>query len=133
MQEQDIRWKQRFTNYEKALFQFKKFVLKEELNELEKQGLIQSFEYTHELAWNLMKDFLQYEGIQNLLGSRSTTKEAFSKGIISDGQTWMNMIESRNKTVHIYEESILNDELSKILNNYLPLFDDLYNYFKKLI
>jgi nucleotidyltransferase substrate binding protein (TIGR01987 family) len=131
MDEQDIRWKQRFSNYEKALNQFKRFIANENLNDLEKQGLIQSFEYTHELAWNLMKDFLQYEGIQNLLGSRSTTREAFNKGIISNGQIWMNMIESRNKTVYIYEENILNEELNKIINDYFPLFDELYNYFKK--
>lgn len=133
MQNQDIRWKQRFSNYEKAFTQFKKFISKKELNDLEKQGFIQSFEYTHELAWNLMKDFLQYEGIQNLLGSRSTTKEAFSKGIISEGQIWMNMIESRNKTVHIYEENILNEELDKIINEYFSQFEELYNYFKKMI
>lgn len=131
MEEQDIRWKQRFSNYKKAHSQFKKFMQKENLNELEKQGLVQSFEYTHELAWNLMKDYLQYEGIQNLLGSRSTTREAFNKGIISNGQTWMNMIESRNRTVHLYEESILNEELDKIVNQYAILFQELLNYFVK--
>lgn len=129
MENQDIRWKQRFENYKKAYSQFNKFLSKKDLNELEKQGLVQSFEYTHELAWNLMKDFLQYEGIQNLIGSRSTTREAFNKGIISDGQTWMNMIESRNKTVHLYEENILNDELDKIINQYAILFQELLQYF----
>ena len=129
MENQVIRWKQRFENYKKAYSQFNKFLSKKDLNELEKQGLVQSFEYTHELAWNLMKDFLQYEGIQNLIGSRSTTREAFNKGIISDGQTWMNMIESRNKTVHLYEENILNDELDKIINQYAILFQELLQYF----
>lgn len=129
MENQDIRWKQRFENYKKAYSQFNKFLSKKDLNELEKQGLVQSFEYTHELAWNLMKDFLQYEGIQNLIGSRSTTQEAFNKGIISEGQIWMNMIESRNKTVHIYEENILNDEFAKITNQYAVLFQELLQYF----
>ncbi len=129
MENQDIRWKQRFENYKKAYSQFNKFLSKKDLNELEKQGLVQSFEYTHELAWNLMKDFLQYEGIQNLIGSRSTTREAFDKGIISEGQIWINMIESRNKTVHLYEENILNDELDKIINQYAILFQELLQYF----
>ena len=129
MENQDIRWKQRFENYKKAYSQFNKFLSKKDLNELEKQGLVQSFEYTHELAWNLMKDFLQYEGIQNLIGSRSTTQEAFNKGILSEGQIWMNMIESRNKTVHIYEENILNDEFAKITNQYAVLFQELLQYF----
>ena len=72
---------------------------------------------------------MQYEGIQNLIGSRSTTQEAFNKGIISEGQIWMNMIESRNKTVHIYEENILNDEFAKITNQYAVLFQELLQYF----
>lgn len=132
MEEKDIRWKQRFNNFEKAFSQFEKFIEKKDnLNELEKQGLIQSFEYTHELAWNVLKDYLQYEGTQNLLGSRSTVKEAFNKGVIDEGQIWIDMIESRSKTVHIYEESILKKELDKIINNYHSEFDKLYNKFKK--
>lgn len=68
-----------------------------------------------------------------MLGSRSTVKEAFNKGVIDEGQIWMDMIESRNKTVHIYEESILKKELDKIINNYYSEFDKLYNKFKKMI
>jgi nucleotidyltransferase substrate binding protein (TIGR01987 family) len=131
--EPDIRWKQRFLNYEKALLQMKKFVEKGDLNELEQQGLIQSFEYTHELAWNVMKDFLQEEGIQNLYGSRSTTKQAFNKNLIEDGQEWMNMIESRNETVHTYQDKILNNECQKILKLYFPLFIKFQNKMKTLL
>ena len=93
MENQDIRWKQRFENFEKALSQLAKFISKGELNDLEEQGLIQSFEYTHELAWNVMKDFLTFEGIQNIIGSRSATREAFNKGLTEEGQIWMDMIE----------------------------------------
>jgi nucleotidyltransferase substrate binding protein (TIGR01987 family) len=128
-----IRWKQRFSNYQKAINQLSKFIDKENLNELEDQGLIQSFEYTHELAWNVMKDFLQFEGIQNIIGYRIATREAFSKGLISNGQVWMNMIESRNRTVHIYEESILKIEKEKIINNYYPLFVEFYKEMKKYL
>jgi hypothetical protein len=66
----DIRWKQRFSNYKKALLQLTKFIDKGKLNELQKQGLIQAFEYTHELAWNVLKDYLQDQGIQNITGSK---------------------------------------------------------------
>ena len=84
MENQDVRWKQRFANFEKALKQLAKFIEKEELKELEEQGLIQCFEYTHELAWNVMKDFLTFEGIQNIIGSRSATREAFNKGLVEE-------------------------------------------------
>jgi hypothetical protein len=67
MRESDIRWKQRFSNYKKALAQLTKFIEKGELNELEEQGLIQSFEYTHELAWNLLRDYLRDQGTQDIL------------------------------------------------------------------
>jgi nucleotidyltransferase substrate binding protein (TIGR01987 family) len=57
-----------------------------------KEGIIQRFEFTHELAWKVLKDYLEYDGFQNISGSRTTTKEAFNKGLITDGQTWMDMI-----------------------------------------
>ena len=71
MEEKDIRWKQRFSNYQKALFQLDKFIEKGDLNELEEQGLVQAFEYTYELAWNVMKDYFTYEQAdENITGSR---------------------------------------------------------------
>ena len=98
MDNKDIRWHQRFNHYEKALRQLQKFIAVEELNELEEQGLIQAFEYTHELAWKTIKDFLNYQGNQNIYGSKDATREAFSLNIIVEGDIWMNMIESRNQT-----------------------------------
>ena len=103
--EQDIRWKQRLDNYQKALFQLTDAVEQhgEDSIDIIKEGIVQRFEFTHELAWKVMKDFLEYEGYQNITGSRSATKEAFNKGLIEEGQIWMNMLESRNKTVHTYK------------------------------
>ena len=66
---QDIRWIQRFTNYKRALARLKKFMDKNDLNELEQQGLIQAFEFTHELAWNVMKDYFEYRGDTAITGS----------------------------------------------------------------
>lgn len=83
--EEDIRWKQRFENYLKALGQLQKFIAKGNLNELEEQGLIQAFEFTHELAWNVMKDYFEYQGNTTITGSRDATREAFQKGLIQDG------------------------------------------------
>ena len=98
---QDIRWIQRFNHFTKALSQLRDAVelaQKRPLSKLEAQGLIQAFEFTHELAWNTLKDFLEERGVQNLYGSRDATREAFKTGLIENGEAWMNMIQSRNLT-----------------------------------
>jgi nucleotidyltransferase substrate binding protein (TIGR01987 family) len=72
------------------------------LSDLERQGLIQAFEFTHELAWNLMKDWFDYQGNADISGSRDATREAFQMGLIQDGEAWMEMIKSRNQSSHTY-------------------------------
>ena len=133
---QDIRWKQRFSNYIKALNKLSEAVnyintsfdnedVEDEnriLDEIVKEGLIQRFEYTHELAWNVMKDYLTYQGNPNVGGSRDTTREAFQLQLFSDGHVWMDMISSRNKTSHTYNEETADEIYSKILNEYYPAF-----------
>ncbi len=134
MENQDIRWKQRFSNFEKALLKLSEVIEKKEiLSDLEKEGLIQRFEFTHELSWQVMKDFLIYDGIQNIIGSRSAVREAFNIGIISNGEIWMEMIESRNRTSHTYLESILESEYNKITKNYYPLFIEFQTKMKSLL
>jgi nucleotidyltransferase substrate binding protein (TIGR01987 family) len=132
--EADVRWKQRIENYSTALAQLRS-AIQETANpsNLEKEGTIQRFEFTHELAWKVMKDYLQYEGIVGITGSRSATREAFNKGLISNGQVWMDMIESRNKTVHTYLEDILTTEYDTIVNTYFPLFEQFYQKMKSLL
>ena len=103
MTTQDIRWIQRFSHFTKALSQLREAVaLAQErpLSKLEEQGLIQAFEFTHELAWNTLKDFLGGRGVQNLYGSKDATREAFKTGLIENGEAWMDMIQSRNLTSH---------------------------------
>ncbi len=127
----DIRWKQRFQNYSNAFKHLKVAIIEvSNPSDLEKEGTIQRFEFTHELAWKVMKDYLEFEGISGIIGSRSATREAFNKGLISDGQIWMNMIESRNKTVHTYIENILEKEYNLIRNQYFQLFEDFLNKMK---
>jgi nucleotidyltransferase substrate binding protein (TIGR01987 family) len=125
MPQDDIRWLQRFSNYKKAYAQLEKAVQLSEqrpLSDLEIQGLIQAFEFTHELAWNVMKDYFEYQGNFALAGSRDATKEAFKMEIIEDGDMWMEMIKSRNKTSHTYNETIALEIADKIIHHYLPLF-----------
>lgn len=130
--ESDIRWKQRFQNFSDALTHLE-YAVKEISNpsDLEKEGTIQRFEFTHELAWKVMKDYLEYEGISGIVGSRSATREAFNKGLITNGQSWMDMIESRNKTVHTYLKDVLCDEYAKIVEVYYPLFVAFYHKMKQ--
>jgi nucleotidyltransferase substrate binding protein (TIGR01987 family) len=99
---------------------------KRPLSKLEEQGLIQAFEYTHEPAWNTVKDFLEDRGVQNLYGSRDTTREAFKTGLIGNGEAWMNMIQSRNLTSHTYDEGIAAEIVSAIRATYFAEFKALH-------
>jgi nucleotidyltransferase substrate binding protein (TIGR01987 family) len=138
--EQEIRWEQRFSNFEKALHKLSQAVeyikhnfLNEDepidesdsgyvLDEMIKEGLIQRFEYTHELAWNVMKDYATFQGNANVGGSRDATREAFQLKLFSEGKVWMDMIISRNQSSHTYNEDTADGIFSKIMNNYYPAF-----------
>lgn len=132
---EDIRWIQRFNNYKKAFKQLKSAVdlsHERELSLLEKQGLIQAFELTHELAWNLLKDYLEYQGYQEIKGSRDTFREAFKVGLIDDGQMWMETIKARNVTSHAYDEVIVQSAYKIIANDFFAIFDKLLAIFERL-
>jgi len=126
---QDIRWKQRFSNYKKALLQLQSAVAlseERELSLLEKQGLIQGFEYTHELAWKTMKDFLEYRGsTEQIYGSKDASRQAFGLGLISNGEEWMQMVKSRNLTSHTYDEETVEAIVEVILGSYIFRFEEL--------
>ena len=121
-QSKDIRWKQRFQNYQRALKQLTKFIEKGELNELEEQGMIQSFEYTYELAWNTMKDLFEDQGENDLLGSRDAFRLAFRRGLVEKGEVWMDMIKKRGLTSHTYNEQIAREITTSIRVAYFPEF-----------
>lgn len=123
MANKDVRWHQRLRNFSKALSQLDKFVDKgDELNELEVQGMIQAFEYNFELAWNLIKDYYEYQGSTDIQGSRDAFRLAFNRGLIKDGEGWMSMIQSRSKTSHTYNEDTANEIAKAILEKYHPMF-----------
>lgn len=125
MEKQDLRWQQRFGNYTKALAQLEHAVnlsRHRKLSEIEQQGLIKAFEFTHELAWNVIKDFFEYQGNPGIKGSRDAIREAFRNELITDGETWMETITSRIKSVHAYDENIANEIAKKVVEEYFPLF-----------
>ena len=119
--DEDIRWKQRFNNYKKALTTLKNAVelaANRELTDLEKQGMIQGFEFTFELAWNVMKDYLEEQGVTGIMGSKNAVRHAFNKDLIEDGQIWMDMIKDRNLAARSYDEKTAEDLAVAIIGNY---------------
>jgi len=136
MNHQDIRWQQRFANYKKALQQLQGAVelsAQRSLSSLEKQGVIQAFEFTHELGWNMLKDYLQDQGNQNIKGSKDATREAFKVALIADGEQWMAMIQSRNASAHTYNERIADELVKVIVEQYFPLFVELQTEMEKYL
>jgi len=125
----DIRWIQRFNNYRKAVLQLGKFIEKEELNELEVQGLIQSFEYNYELSWNTVKDYFEHQGETDIFGSRDAFRLAFKRGLVANGEVWMDMIRSRALTSHTYNREAADQIAAKIKNEYYPEFLQLSEKF----
>ena len=122
---EDVRWQQRFSNYQRALAQLESFLEPPGLNEREQQGLIKAFEYTFELGWNTMRDLLRSQGDTSLLGSRDTLREAFRLGLVEEGETWMLMIQDRNLTSHTYNRSTAEAIAANIMGSYLPCFQQL--------
>jgi nucleotidyltransferase substrate binding protein (TIGR01987 family) len=138
MSAKDIRWKQRLSNFKRAFAKLDLAIQKVKsdyqwdakgtinedsfLDDIIKEGIIQRFEYTHELAWNVMKDFLSEVGEVKIFGSKDASKEAFAAGLISEGEVWMDMIKSRNKTSHTYNEETADEIFFKIIHDYHPAF-----------
>jgi len=129
------RWLQRLDNYKRAQAQLDEAVelmRSRELSNLEKAGVIQAFEFTWELAWNLLKDYLNWQGESEITGARDAIRESFKRGLIEDGQTWMFMLQDRNRTSHTYNESTMREILTGIESQYQPLLAELRARFDKL-
>ncbi len=132
----DIRWIQRLDNYGRALQTLRSAAeraAQRPLSELEQQGLIQGFEFTHELAWNLLKDFLEAQGIAGLIGSRDAIRTAFKNGLLEDGETWMEMIKARNLSSHTYQLSLAQRIATDILTRFYPAFVALEQKMRSLL
>ena len=131
----DLRWRQRFQSFRKAFSQLSaaaSLASQRKLSDLEQQGLIQAFEFTHELAWSTLKDFLESRGATNLYGSKDATREAFAKGLIANGDEWMAMIQSRNLSSHTYNEKTTNEVTTAILSIFVPEFESFRAKFTEL-
>jgi nucleotidyltransferase substrate binding protein (TIGR01987 family) len=131
-----IRWIQRFNSFSNAMAWLTEAVdLKQQrqLSHIELQGFIKSFEFTHELAWNVIKDFAHYQGQESIMGSRDATRYAFKLGLIDNGEEWMQMIISRNKAVHAYDEKMANEVVIDVVERFYPLFVEFKSAMQKKV
>lgn len=136
MKDPDMRWRQRFENFRAGLARLREGVTRakrQKLSDLEQQGLIKAFEFTHELAWNTLKDYARAHGsMSRLHGSRDATREAFALGLIENGAAWMKMIDHRNESTHTYDEAIANEIAAAILESYAEEFSKLEERLAKI-
>ena len=129
---QNLRWVQRYQNFQKSIINLqdtKICIEKDGLNKIYTMALIQAYEIAFELAWKTTKDYLQYSGIK-VDTPRETIKEAFANNIITDGQLWIEMMEARNKTSHTYKEDFAKELALDILNTYIKNLEKLSEIFK---
>ena len=126
----DIRWKQRFENFDKSYKLLNKYAKQPITTELERAGIIQFFEMTFELAWKVLKDYLEAQ--EYLVKSpRETVKQAFQIGLIDNGHVWMDALSNRNLTTHTYDDELANKMTNEIITMYLPELDKMYEKLSK--
>ena len=120
----DIRWKQRFQNLLKAFNLLQEAATAEHLSALESEGLIQRFEYTFELSWKTLKDYLELKGVA-VQFPRDVIKEAFRAGLLDDGESWIEMLEKRNVLAHTYNETQFRESVTAVRDRFYPRVQDL--------
>ena len=129
----DIRWKQRFENFAKALRLLREALADvESLSALEKEGAVQRFEFTFELAWKSLNDYLAYSGVVVApVTPRSVIKQAFAAKIISDGQLWIDMLDCRNLMAHTYDEAVFDQAVHAMAERFLRGLEEVHEFLKQ--
>jgi nucleotidyltransferase substrate binding protein (TIGR01987 family) len=130
----ELRWEQRFENLESAFGLLEEALTDgtQDLSDLEKEGVIQRFEYTFELAWKTLKDYLEFSGIvMEQVTPRAVIKQAFAAKIISDGEMWITMLEQRNLMSHTYNQEIFEKVIEQIEDGYFFALQQLMQFFRK--
>jgi nucleotidyltransferase substrate binding protein (TIGR01987 family) len=127
MENKDIRWKQRFQNFEKSLAFLEKSISIYKPDIVQKAGLIQFFDISIELGWYVLKDYLENEGFSEIKTPRDAIKKAFEIGLIDDGETWLEAIKNRNQTSHIYDEEMADEIIINVNSRYLLILQSLKN------
>ncbi|PZX58245.1 nucleotidyltransferase substrate binding protein (TIGR01987 family) [Algoriphagus ratkowskyi] len=131
MAEEDIRWIQRFSNFSKAMYHLENALQIPNPDIVQKAGIIQFFEMSFELAWNMVKDYLEEQGFVDIKSPRSALKKAFEMNILENGHDWMDLLQDRNLTAHTYDEQKATDMEQLISNKYFPLLKALRDSFNQ--
>lgn len=130
--DENIRWKQRFSSFERAYTNFMEIreVDLNTLSILEKEGFVQRFEYTFELAWKTLKDYLAENG-QEINSPKAVLRQAFQNELITEGEVWMEALKRRNITTHTYNQEVLDETLDFLVNAFVAPLEQMYNYLKE--
>jgi nucleotidyltransferase substrate binding protein (TIGR01987 family) len=131
MPNEDIRWIQRFSNFSKAMNHLENALQIPHPDIVQKAGIIQFFEMSFELAWNMVKDYLEEQGFVDIKSPRSALKKAFEMNILENGHDWMDLLQDRNLTAHTYDEQKATDMEQLISNKYFPLLKALRDSFNQ--
>jgi nucleotidyltransferase substrate binding protein (TIGR01987 family) len=129
MTEQDIRWKQRFQNFQRAFILLREGLElePESLSQLEKEGLVQRFEYTFELAWKLLKDKMEFDGlVLDRISPKAVVRQAYAAKYINDVELWLQMIGDRNLMSHTYDFATFEKVITSVRDSYLPMLEEWY-------
>jgi len=132
-QAQTPRWRQRLKDFEKSAQRLKEAASKKEFSDLEKDGVIQRFEFTFELAWKTLKDYLENQGFSGIASPKKALQKSFSMDLASDGNVWINMLEDRNRMSHPYSRAASEKIFQNIKKYYVPAIDELAANLKKQI
>lgn len=130
----DIRWQQRLANFERALRLLREAMAHgpEALNQLEKEGVIQRFEYCFELAWKTVKDYMEANGfVFGVVMPRQVIKDAFAAKVLNDGATWIAMLDHRNLLSHTYNPAVFEQAVEAIHQCYLPQLEQLHRFLQQ--
>lgn len=127
----ELRWKQRFKNFEKAYDKLVKILNIESRSEWENMALIQAFEFTFELAWKTLKDHLEDNGFMDIASPKAVIRQAFASDTIQNGDVWMEGLKKRNETVHTYDEAVLNQTINFIQSDFAACLEQFYRYFQE--
>ncbi|MBF0148382.1 MAG: nucleotidyltransferase substrate binding protein [Magnetococcales bacterium] len=129
---QDIRWKQRYDNFDRAIVLLREVEERgfDTLSQLEKEGAIQRFEFAFELAWKTLKDYLEEQGVLvDPVTPRNVVKAAFAAKLLEDAQVWLEMMQHRNLLSHRYDQKTFDTALDALQSRYFPALDRLHEFF----
>ena len=133
MENPDVRWKQRFSNFSKSMNYLEQALTIQSPDIVQKAGIIQFFEMSFELSWKVLKDYLEEQGFEDVISPRAAIKQAFEIGIIENGHGWLELLQDRNLTAHTYDEEKANEMEQLIHKNYFPLLKKLQLFFETKI